>query len=144
MEIYKTNCYYCTLPIIISDDPLTTSVSYLDPKPKDFCNMICFRKYLKLKVTTTSINDLYPHVIGGIMKPDLEHIKKDCTDKYCSGCALCNLFLCSICGLAEGELTTHCPGKPSAVEWGDKVYKENWNYKYGHWYKRSVIKLREG
>lgn len=33
-----------------------------------------------------------------------------CEDPSCSSCPICDLYICSKCGLGEGSLTSWCPG----------------------------------
>jgi hypothetical protein len=65
----------------------------------------------------------------------MDHVKRGCfePDTCNGGCWGCTLFVCAVCGLYEGTLTTDCPGVPSFTEWGDKVYNEGWDYKDGKW-----------
>jgi len=52
------------------------------------------------------------------------------------GCKFCNggLGLCTVCGLAEGELTTHCPGRPATEEEADRIYNlGNLDFRFGAW-----------
>lgn len=42
----------------------------------------------------------------------MEHIQlthDNCDDIYCN---ICNLFICSVCNQAEGDLESECPGAP--------------------------------
>lgn len=55
-----------------------------------------------------------------------------CKDK-CGSCYLCCLSICKVCGLAEGSLTTDCPGVQSQKEYGDLVYKGKIDYRDGKW-----------
>lgn len=55
-----------------------------------------------------------------------KHVKMICTKKHDDGgeahCNICDLFLCSVCGGAEGSLTTDCPGVNMNTETADAVY----------------------
>lgn len=42
------------------------------------------------------------------------------------------LGICKVCGLAEGSLTTECPGEPSG-EKGEDVYAGKLDYVDGSW-----------
>jgi hypothetical protein len=46
---------------------------------------------------------------------------------------LCVLFLCSICGLAEGSLTSECPGHKVASDKEDRVLAGEIDYRKGEW-----------
>ncbi len=63
----------------------------------------------------------------------MKHVRAECTDPNCGGfCNVCNLFICAVCGLAEGELTTDCPGVPSH-EHGEAVYGGREDFVDGEW-----------
>lgn len=49
-------------------------------------------------------------------------------------CCICEggLIICSVCGLAEGSLTTECPGETSANRI-DAVYNGYIDFKDGRW-----------
>jgi hypothetical protein len=58
-----------------------------------------------------------------------KHIQMECTDDRCGGmCHACNLSWCSVCGGAEGSLTTHCPGVPQTNEQQEGVYCKGNDY----------------
>lgn len=60
---------------------------------------------------------------------------KGCESGDCGGmCNLCCLAICNVCGLAEGELTTECPGVPSH-EHGRGVYEGREDFRDGKWVK---------
>lgn len=42
------------------------------------------------------------------------------------------LAICKVCGIAEGALTTHCPGEPSGRR-ADDVYTRKTDYVDGCW-----------
>ncbi len=46
---------------------------------------------------------------------------------------LCCLFVCKLCGLYEGCLTTDCPNKESYNEHGDKIYRGEEDFVAGEW-----------
>jgi hypothetical protein len=49
------------------------------------------------------------------------------------GCTICELFICSVCGGAEGSLTTDCPGVKVPYEVGQRVYAGEIDYINGVW-----------
>lgn len=49
------------------------------------------------------------------------------------GCNLCNLFLCSVCGGAEGSLATECPGYRVPTVMNDLVYAGAIDFVAGRW-----------
>jgi hypothetical protein len=55
-----------------------------------------------------------------------------CKDK-CGCCNLCCLAVCDVCGLFEGALTTHCPGKPVSFENSERIYRGELNFRGGIW-----------
>lgn len=67
------------------------------------------------------------------MRRKVKHKEWKC-DKGWQKCDLCNydrhpeLFICSVCWGAEGELTKDCPGIEMTVEQRDEVYKGQLNY----------------
>jgi hypothetical protein len=50
-------------------------------------------------------------------------------------CPICDggLAVCAVCGLAEGALTTDCPGIPATMEQMDQVYAGDLDYRAGVW-----------
>lgn len=50
-------------------------------------------------------------------------------------CPICNggISHCKVCDLAEGSLTTECPGEPCSAEKGDRVYAGEIDFKDGRW-----------
>lgn len=58
-----------------------------------------------------------------------------CTCEGAGRCMGCNLFLCDVCGGAEGSLPTHCPGRKMTSEEGDDVYAGKVDFKDGRWIK---------
>lgn len=68
--------------------------------------------------------------------PKAKHEKLECDDPNCAGtCNRCNLFICKVCGLAEGELATDCPGVDSR-EHGDAVYNRREDFVDGEWVRK--------
>lgn len=55
-----------------------------------------------------------------------------CKNK-CGSCNLCCLAVCSICGLYEGALTTHCPNRPVSFEESEVIYQGFKNFRSGLW-----------
>ena len=51
------------------------------------------------------------------------------TCPYCAG----GLFLCTKCGLAEGELTTECPGVPLTHSQYEDLERGTLDFKDGQW-----------
>ncbi len=65
-----------------------------------------------------------------------EHVYKtpqtcNCGHPYCAICEG-GLAVCAVCGLAEGSLTSECPGEPSPVR-GNAVYAGLQDYRNGRW-----------
>jgi hypothetical protein len=56
----------------------------------------------------------------------------------CQGCPICagELFMCSVCGLAEVQLTTHCPGVPLTGWLADEIGAGVLDYQHGAWVER--------
>ena len=72
------------------------------------------------------------------------HIQQNCpegTDDYrCHNgtCVHQNLFCCSRCGGAEGDLPTDCPGEQITSDDRQAIYAEQLNYLRPHgWVKRG-------
>jgi len=56
---------------------------------------------------------------------------------YCGG----GLALCTVCGGAEGTLTTECCGRKISTLEEDRIYKDgNLDFQNGHWV--SSLKLK--
>ena len=53
------------------------------------------------------------------------------------GCPICDggLFVCEVCGLIEGSLTTDCSGEESFLEYNQDVYNGLIDFKDGVWVK---------
>lgn len=53
-----------------------------------------------------------------------QHIRMECPDD-CPGCSICEggLFMCLICGGAEGSLLPECPGCKLTPEEDDENYR---------------------
>jgi hypothetical protein len=49
------------------------------------------------------------------------------------GCNVCNLFICSVCGGAEGSLASECPGVQLTTEQQDEIYAGTLDFKNGEW-----------
>lgn len=65
----------------------------------------------------------------------MDHIRAECKGN-CGpyGCNVCNLFICSVCGCAEGSLTTDCPGVDVSDKDQDRIYRDgNLDYRNGAW-----------
>lgn len=54
---------------------------------------------------------------------------------YPRSCNVCDggLAICRVCGLAEGCLTTDCPGEDVYVDRHDDVYSGKIDYRNGQW-----------
>lgn len=54
-------------------------------------------------------------------------------------CVVCrgDLSLCTVCGLAEGQLTTDCPGERVSPQKGEEVYRGHIDFKEGKWVKKD-------
>lgn len=61
-----------------------------------------------------------------------EVVHRDC-DK--PACPICDggLFLCSVCGSAEGATTSSCPGQQMTADQIDAVYAGTLDYRNGQW-----------
>ena len=55
----------------------------------------------------------------------------ECETPYCNICQG-GLFLCSVCGLYEGGLTSECPGENSCDK-ADDVYRGKIDFRNGAW-----------
>lgn len=60
---------------------------------------------------------------------------ENCRCGYDRNCNVCDggLAICSLCGLAEGSLTTDCSGQESYREYGDRVYAGEIDFIGGRW-----------
>lgn len=62
-------------------------------------------------------------------------------------CSICEggLTICQRCGMAEGSLTTHCPGVESHRDHGDTVYAGEEDFYEGCWVpnRRTVFMYPE-
>lgn len=68
------------------------------------------------------------------------HQIKTTVDCACQGdvsCSVCSggLFICKVCGGAEGSLPTECPGKPMTSDEEDAVYAGRHDFVNGEWRK---------
>jgi hypothetical protein len=63
----------------------------------------------------------------------VKHVKSDCGDRYCSGCARCDLFVCGVCGTFEGGLPTECPGYMIGADKEDEIYAGKVDFIDGEW-----------
>lgn len=64
----------------------------------------------------------------------------DCVGTLCEGrCNVCDggLSICKVCGLAEGSLTSECPGEP-AFDREDRVYRGEVDYRGGRWIEGAM------
>ena len=59
-------------------------------------------------------------------------VHKGCERPYCNVCEG-GLAICTVCGLAEGALTTHCPGTWIDTERADGIYEGLEDYRDGAW-----------
>lgn len=51
----------------------------------------------------------------------------------------CNLFMCDVCGGAEGSLPTHCPGRKLTPQEGEDIYSGEIDFKDGGWIKTGIF-----
>lgn len=64
----------------------------------------------------------------------MKHVRVEhCNNPDCAGCAICNLFLCAVCGGAEGSLTTECSGIRIDEETADAVMADKLDFVNGSW-----------
>lgn len=74
----------------------------------------------------------------------MKHVRVEhCGNPNCDGCAICNLFLCAVCGGAEGSLTTECPGIKIDEEQADAVYAGKLDFVNGSWRSQIQQKVKE-
>lgn len=63
------------------------------------------------------------------MSEPRKHVQKECTDSSCGGmCNACCLGWCKVCGGAEGDLTTDCPGEHPSKEQSEAVDEGRLDY----------------
>ena len=55
-----------------------------------------------------------------------------CNEQHCNICHG-GLAKCTVCGGAEGSLTTDCPGQRIDPDTDDAVYAGELDYRAGHW-----------
>lgn len=70
----------------------------------------------------------------------MDHVREvhtDCQDPHCNYCEG-GLFTCDVCGLSEGELTTHCPGVRVGHPTSARCYARVLDYKDGRWIDRRT------
>lgn len=53
------------------------------------------------------------------------------------GCNICNLYICSMCGGAEGSLTTDCPCYQVPYIMGQLVYAEAIDFVVDKWVTKN-------
>ena len=56
-----------------------------------------------------------------------------CTCDGAGSCTYCTLFVCSICGGAEGDLPTHCPGVKLTEEQRQNIVDVKLDFINGKW-----------
>jgi hypothetical protein len=64
------------------------------------------------------------------------HVAKECEPR-CSGCNLCELFVCKLCEAGEGTLPSHCPGEPISSDDQTLIYHNTLDFHLGAWINRS-------
>lgn len=74
---------------------------------------------------------------------NVSHQRVTSADCPCRGpwpCVVCDggLFLCKVCGGAEGSLPSHCPGAPVGADRLDQVYWGEMDYLNGRWVVGAV------
>lgn len=62
----------------------------------------------------------------------------DCDEPYCEICDG-GLFSCVVCGCAEGELPTECPGERVPPEVCELIFRKGLDYKEGKWWLRKEL-----
>jgi hypothetical protein len=60
-----------------------------------------------------------------------------CDNEHCNIC-VGGLHLCKVCGLAEGWLTTECPGYDVPYDMGELVGKKRIDFVDGKWVDREI------
>ena len=70
----------------------------------------------------------------------MKHVRKECDKKNREDhserhCNICDggLFICAVCGGAEGTLTTDCPGNKLDEETQTRIYVGHIDFKDGVW-----------
>lgn len=70
----------------------------------------------------------------------MEHVQAKCTNPDCGGtCNVCCLFVCDVCGLYEGSLTTECPGEQASSAKATAVYEGEQDFRNGKWVNEVSI-----
>lgn len=69
----------------------------------------------------------------------MQHVWEKHKDCDRTACYICEggLSVCTVCGLAEGALTTDCPGYRCYAEKGDAIYKGDVDFVDGNWVNQS-------
>lgn len=73
----------------------------------------------------------------------MDHVEWKCTLGW-EKCNQCNydshweLFMCAVCGGAEGTLPSECPGRLLTQEEEDGIYHKGWNFKNDQWMKGKL------
>ena len=62
---------------------------------------------------------------------------KKCIRDRTETCVYCTLFICEICGGAEGSLPVHCPGRKLTHEESEAIMASTLDYKDGEWIKEE-------
>lgn len=78
----------------------------------------------------------------------MKHTKMECKDDPCNEeherdrCNVCNLFICSVCGGAEGSLTTDCCGRTIQEDEAENIMSGKLDYTVAdHWiWKKTEAK----
>jgi hypothetical protein len=88
--------------------------------------------------------DRWPSGVQGrkYAQPALKHVRATHPpDQDCGpyGCNVCNLFICSVCGGAEGSLTTHCPGYQVPPTMSNLVYAGAIDFVDGQWVVKDEL-----
>ena len=67
------------------------------------------------------------------------HVRATCNPPCdeMKGCNACNLYICRVCGGAEGTLPTECPGTKMLEEHAQLVYTSTLDFRGGQWMRRS-------
>lgn len=77
----------------------------------------------------------HPHTKWEIMRNHVYFQPCDCNCNGSCGCPVCDggLAICRVCGLAEGSLTTDCPGVLVPAQVADLIYDGIMDFRAGQW-----------
>jgi len=89
----------------------------------------------RVRLTGRTIEIYVPPYVGHIYEDHRAVVDGPCfASDGRRSCPICDggLCVCKICGLAEGELTTECPGV-SSRKYGSAVYAGMMDFRDGRW-----------